>query len=162
MRGIDSIAKATTPRSRRRAIPSVSVSGSRKPTSDCSARQRRDELGGGARDAHDCLARRPSEAELGELRARLGVLVVGEPGRRPGTPLDANLEAGVAELRDGSGTSATRRSSAAVSLGTATRMRWRTLRRGGGGRAPNRHNDAQTSIFVRVRWMTSSVNAVVP
>ena len=40
MRGIDSIAKAFTPRAASRSIPGRSVSGSRKPTSSCPSRRR--------------------------------------------------------------------------------------------------------------------------
>ena len=39
IRGIDSIAKAVTPRSRRRSIPSGSVKGARKPTSTAPSRK---------------------------------------------------------------------------------------------------------------------------
>ena len=89
IRGIDSIAKATTPRSRRRAMPSESVSGSRNPIDDGSRRERRDDVGRGRRHARERFGAGRERRAVGELGSRRRVVVVREAGARPSAALDA-------------------------------------------------------------------------
>ena len=83
IRGIDSIAKATTPRSRSRAMPSESLSGSRNPITTVPGAS--DATTSAEGDATHASASAPvvSEASVGELGSRRGVVVVREARARP-------------------------------------------------------------------------------
>ena len=101
MRGIDSIAKATTPRSRRRAMPSVSVRGWRNPISTVSGASAAASSGdGGATRATTC---EPARSELPPPTSSApasSYAVVEESRSVAGAALDPDLEARVAELGD--------------------------------------------------------------
>ncbi len=162
VRGIDSIANATTPCSRRRAIPSASVSGSRKPTTTVPFASLGDELSEGDATHATASASVGSDVASTSSAPAVEVLVVRESCGFTGSSLDAKLEAGVAELRDRFGNER----HAALVRSRLPRDRdthaVANLRRGGEGGALYRHNEAHTSIFVRVRRMTSSVKSEVP
>ena len=131
MRGIDSIAKPTIPRSDRRSIPSLSVNGSRKEISATPSGIAATSSAARLAHAEDDVGAR---IQLGAGSNRGPCLAVGldprtrRPRRRPIRRRSrARNRPGAATV---SGTSATRRSPAAVSLGTAT-FTARNSRRGG-------------------------------
>src|SRR5690348_9015240 len=116
MRGIDSIANATTPRDARRSTPSRSASGSRKPISSCPSRRRATSASFGfctlttasASHGEPSVAPAPAYVASGNEAA----------SPAPGSTTMSNPVA--ASLPAVSGTIATRRSPAAVSRATPT------------------------------------------
>ena len=136
MRGIDSIAKAVTPRELRRSIPSLSVSGWRKPISTWPSRSL------------------PTSSSLGLRTLATRSAAHGSPIAAPASvnassvneaaaPAPCSTTTSIPSSFDTrSGTRATLRSPAAVSFGTPTFMEGELYE--GGNRAP--------SLKSRVRW----------
>ena len=110
IRGIDSIANATTPRRRRRSMPSVSVSGERNPISTRSLREsprpRRRSVGATRTMASDAVER---DAGLAHRRARLAYASSAKPAATPAPRSTTISNPSAASRCTASGTSATRR-----------------------------------------------------
>ena len=100
MRGIDSIAKPTTPRSDRRSIPSLSVNGSRKEISATPSGIAATSSAVRLAHADDDVGAR---IQLGAGSNRGPCLAVGlirEPGALAGARFDGDLEPGTGQARD--------------------------------------------------------------
>src|SRR5215210_1934813 len=120
MRGIDSIAKATTPRCASRSIPSASVSGCRNPTSTWPSRSRPVSSAVGF-----CTFTTASTSPHGSSTSRAPASSYAASGKDAASPARRSTSTSKptgTSLPTSSGTSATRRSPATVSLGTPIRM----------------------------------------
>ena len=159
MRGIDSIAKATTPRSRSRSMPVGVGQRLEEPDETVPDASEATTSAEGERDAGDAVGAGRSAARVDELAPASAYALVGEPGRLARAALDAHLEPRRASFATSRGRA--RHDARPQPSPSGPRLACgRELYGEGVAVGPGTVTaTAQTSSFVRARRMTSSVNS---